>query len=223
MSWIDRLRNLRVPLSPYTLYYPFNSPKAAVDPDWWTAAGDAGGFTVITDDDEPPSRKLYADTAGDNDYYIHGDGIYGRLWNFQSSEYSKVIFEARLKFASVADVKALWGFVKAGSFPTDYAEPVVDSAIFFLDNVTPVSANFVCRTYDAAEQETASDVVADTSYHTYKITWTADRVIFEIDGVVKATHETQIPDTPMGLVFLIRTNGAYEKAVNIEYVKVDVS
>lgn len=222
MSWIDRLRNLRVPLSPYTLEYPFNSPVAAVDTDYWTAAGDSGGFTVVTEDDEPPSRKLYADTAGDNDYYIHGDTKYNRLWNFQSDKYSKVVFEARLKFISVADVKALWGLVEAGSFPTDYAEPAVDSALFLLDNVTPVSDKFVCRTYDAAEEQTESDVAADTSYHTYKITWTADRVVFEIDGVVKATHETQIPDSPMGLVFLIRTNVAGEKAVNIEYVKVDV-
>jgi len=229
-SIIDRVGNVgtspladRFDLSEYALMYPFNHPAVAVDADYWTAAGDAGGFTVITDDDEPPSRKLYTDTAQNNDYYIHGDGKYGRLWNFQSGDYTKIIFETRMKFAITTDVQALWGLFEAGAFPTGYVEPLVDCAQFFLDD--GVSNNFVCRTYDADEQETASDVALDdTSYHIFKMEWTSADVKFYIDGTLKATHSTQVPDSPAGLVFLIRTEegtGA-ERAVNIEYAKVRV-
>lgn len=211
-------------LSPYALFYPFNHPQTAVDADYWTVAGDAGGFTVDVDDDEPPSRKLYADTAQNNDYYIHGDVKYNRLWNpVQSPKYSKTIFEARIKLLQTdAEIVLLFGLFEAGAFPTAYAEPAVDCAHFFYDHDT-VATNFVCRTYDAAaEEQTDSTVAADTNYHVFRIEWTAASVLFYIDGVLVATHDTTVPDSPMGSVALIRTEnaGGAERAMDIEYIDV---
>ena len=218
----ESLKDIVADLVPHRLYYPFNHPQAAVDVDYWTAAGDAGGFIVITAADEPPSRKLYADTAQNNDYYIHGDAKYNMLWNFQAADYTKIVFECKLKFVSTAEVQALWGLFEAGGFPVDTQQPLVDCAHFILDD--GVDTNFVCRTYDAAEQETNSDIALDTSAHVYLMEWTTASVIFKIDGVTKATHSTQVPDSPMGLVFSIRTEEAAgaEKSMSIEYVKVHV-
>lgn len=200
--------------------YYFNSPVAAVDPDYWTAAGDAGGFIVDSAGTGPPSRKLYADTALNNDYYIHGDGKYAKLWNFQASNYSVITFEARIKMNHNPDTQALLGLFKAGSFPTGYAEPLVDCAQFFIDDA--ISPNFVCRSYDAAEQETASGLALDTSYHTFKFTWESAYVLFYIDDILYARHATQVPDSPLGIVVLIRTEkaGGAERSLDIEYIKV---
>jgi len=219
------LRTLQEDLkTPYGFHYVFNHPQTAVDADYWTAGGDAGGFTVVTADDEPASRKLYADTVQNNDYYIHGDTKYSKLWTFQAGEYSTIIFETKLKISSVTtDIQALFGLFEAGSFPTGYAEPAVDCAQFFIDD--GISANFVCRTYDAAaEEQTASDVALDTSAHVFRMTLSSANVVFEIDGVVKATHSTTVPDSPMGIVYLVRTEEAAgaERSITPEYIKIEV-
>lgn len=208
-------------LPEYCMYYPFNHPTAAVDADFWTAGGDSGGFTPLTGDDEPTGRKLFADTSTDNDYYIHGDGKYAKAWNFQTADYSTITFETKLTLASTVDVQMLFGLINLGGLPTDYAEPLVDSALFIVDD--GVSANYIARTYDAAEEETASDIPLDTDAHVFKLVWTSADVKFYIDNVLKATHETQIPDSPMAAVFLLRTGADAEKYVNIEYSKVYVA
>jgi len=208
-------------LPEYCMYYPFNHPVAAIDADFWTAGGDSGGFTVLSGDDDPTGRKLFADTATDNDYYIHGDGKYAKVWNFQSADYSTITFEAKVALGSTADVSMLFGLVNVASLPTGYAEPAVDSALFIVDD--GVSANFIARTYDAAEEETASDIPLDTDAHVFKLVWTSADVKFYIDGVLKATHETQVPDSPMAVVFLLRTEADAEKYANVEYSKVYVA
>jgi len=204
--------------------YPFNSPAAAVDTDFWTAGGDAGGFTVETGDGNDASRKLYADTAQNNDYYIHGDGKYALLWNPENQTlYSKVIFTAWLWMNTTADTQFLIGLFEAGSFPTGYAEPLVDCAHFFVDD--GVRANYSCRSYDGAEEETDSGVALDTgvaNIHRFDIEWDNAQVVFKIDSVVVATHTTRIPDSPMGMVALIRTQdvAGAEKSANIIRMKV---
>jgi len=214
--------NLKTYLSPYSVFYPFNHPSAAVDPDYWSEGGDSGGFIVETGDLVPPSRRLYADTLVDNDYYVHGDGKYNKLWNVLAGEYSTVVFKTRLKFATTTDVQALWGLFKVGSFPTDYSEPAIVCAHFFLDD--GINPNFVCRSVRTAEGETPSNVPLDNSFHSYTIIWTTSSVTFLIDDVIKATHtdETHIPASPLGMVFLLRTQAAAIRSVSVEYAKVYV-
>jgi len=210
---------LRKATDPNWFTYYFNHPQAAVDPDFWTSAGDSGGFTIDIVDNEPPSRKLYADTAGGNDWYIHGDGKYCHLWNFQSSIYRRIDFKTRLKMNTTALTQAMWGLFEA--FPTGYSEPAIDCAHFFLDDGID-AANFICRTYDAAEEQTSGSAFDTTDYHDFELVWSETNVIFTIDDAVVATHATQIPDSPIGIVFLIRTEEAAEKSMDIEYVDVSV-
>lgn len=217
------IEELRKALDPNWFTYYFNHPIAAVDTDFWTEGGDAGGgFTVDAVDNEPPSRMLFTQNVLNNDYYIHLLGKYGKLWNFPADIYRRITFKTRLKMNTTADTQALWGLFEAGAFPATYAEPVVDCAHFFLDDGVD-AANFVCRTYDAAAEEQTSGSAFDTTdYHDFEFVWSETSVIFTIDDAVVATHATTIPDSPLGIVFLIRTEGAAVKSMDIEYVEVSV-
>ena len=215
------INELRKALDPNWFTYYFNSPVVAVDTDFFTEGGDAGGgFTVGTADNKSPSRMLFTQNVLNNDYYIHLSGKYGKLWNFPADAYRRISFKTRLKMNTTADTQAMWGLFEAGAFPTTYAEPVVDCAHFFLDDGVD-AANFICRTYDAAAEEQTSGSAFDTSdHHDFEIIWAETSVIFTIDGSVVATHSTTIPDSPLGLVFLVRAEAAAVKSLNIEYVKV---
>ena len=217
------INELRKALDPNYFTYYFNHPQAAVDTDFFTEGGDAGGgFTVDTVDNEPPSRMLFTQNVLNNDYYIHADAKYAKLWNFPADAYRRISFKTRLKMNTTADTQAMWGLFEAGAFPTTYAEPVVDCAHFFLDDGVD-AANFICRTYDAAAEEQTSGSAFDTSdHHDFEIIWAETSVLFMIDGVVVATHATTIPDSPLGVVFLIRTEAAAVKSMDIEYVNVRV-
>ena len=217
------IEELRKATNPNYFTYYFNSPVAAIDTNFWTEGGDAGGgFSVETVDNEPPSRKLYTQNVLNNDYYIHLLGKYGKLWNFPADTYRRISFKTRLKMNTTADTQAMWGLFEAGAFPTTYAEPAIDCAHFFLDDGVD-AANFVCRTYDAAAEEQTSGSAFDTSdHHDFELVWAETSVLFLIDDVVVATHSTTIPDSPLGLVFLIRTEAAAVKSMDIEYVEVSV-
>ena len=202
--------------------YYFNSPAAAVDADFWTEGGDAGGgFSVETVDNEPPSRKIFTSGVINEKYYIHGDGKYAKLWNLQSSAYRRVHYITKLKAnQSGNDILALFGLFEAGAFPTDYSEPNIDCAEFFIDVNT--DANYACRTFDGGEEQTSSGVAVDTAYHKFEIVWSETSIIFLIDDAVVATHATQIPDSPLGLVYLVKAEAAAEKSMDIEFVEVSV-
>lgn len=216
------IEELRKALDPNWFTYYFNHPAAAVDTDFWTEGGDVGGgFTVDTVDNEPPSRKLYTSGVINEKYYIHADAKYAKLWNFQASAYRRIHFETNLKANEHGShILALFGLFEAGSFPADYSEPTIDCSHFFIDVDT--DANFACRTYDGGEEETSSGVAVDSEYHKYNFVWAETSVVFMIDDDVVATHSTRIPDSPLGIVFLVKSTEAAQKSLDIEYVEVSV-
>ena len=214
---------LRSVLDPNWFTYYFNSPVAAVDPDFFTEGGNGGGsFAIETADDAPPSRILLPNLAANNDYYIHADAKYAKLWNVPADSYRRVTFKTRLMMNTAANTQALWGLFEAGAFPATYAEPVCDCAHFFLDDGVDAT-NFVCRTYNAAAEEQTSGSIFDTTdFHDFEFVLAETSVIFMIDGVTVATHSTTIPDSPLGIVFLVRTQDGGAKSINIENVEVSV-
>ena len=214
---------LRKALDPNWFTYYFNHPQVAVDTDFWTEGGNGGGsFAIETADDAPPSRILLPNLAANNDYYIHADAKYAKLWNFPADSYRRVTFKTRLMMNTTANTQALWGLFEAGAFPATYAEPLCDCAHFFLDDGID-AANFLCRTYDAAaEEETAGSAFDITDFHDFSFVWSETSVVFLVDDVVVATHATTIPDSPLGIAFLVRTQDGGVKSLNIEYVMVSV-
>lgn len=211
-------------LRDYVTFYEFNDNTANnEDTDYWTFGGAVNkSIAVNVTASDPASKKLITSLGGagaqNDDAYIHGDGKYANNMTPNSANYSTVTFETRVKFASTADCQCLFGLDLAGGMTTTYAEPAQDSALFIIDD--GVSANYVCRSYNAAEEETASDVALDTSWHKFTIEWTTTSVVFKIDDVTKATHSTQVPDSPLGMIFLIRTQevAGAEKSITREYV-----
>lgn len=211
-------------LGPYDFYYPFNNNRVAVDADYWTSAGDNGGFDHVFGDDEHIARKLYADTGLNDDWYVHGNGDKNKIWTPNSSEYSKVTAEWYLQMNTIVNTQAFFGLVDADplNLILQYGEPNISSAIFFIDD--GVRANFSCRTRDAAEEESDSGVaMAFDEWHLFVIEWEVASVVFKIDGTIVATHTTQVPAVPCMTMKIIRTEIALEeKGLEIEYVKVTV-
>ena len=60
------------------------------------------------------------------------------------------------------------------------------------------SANFYCVNKDSTTQtSTDSGVAHDTSYHSFKIAFSASNVIFTLDGTSVATNTTNLPSAKM--------------------------
>lgn len=209
-------------LSPYNLFYPFNHPQAAVDADFWIEGGDAGEFSVNL---TYAARALIADTAQNNDYYIHGNGKYNKCWDPSSTDekrYSRVNWESKVSMTPDADTLIELGLFYLGALPTDYAEAAQPCAQFFFDHDT-VATNWVCRTWHAAEEQTDSGVAA-TGLQTLSMEWTGASVLFYIDHVLVATHTTRVPINTMASAALIRTEdaGGAAKTLLIKYIDVFV-
>jgi len=210
-------------LGPYDFYYPFNNNKVAVDADYWTSAGDNGGFDHVFGEDKAIGRKLYADTGDGDDWYVHGNGDKNKIWTPHSHEYSKVTAEWYLKMNTIVDTQAFFGLVDADPLQliTQYGEPAIDSAIFFVDD--GIRANFSCRTRHDAEEESDSGVeMIFDEKHLYVIEWQVASLVFKIDGTVVATHTEQVPAKPCMTMMIIKMEGAGERGLEIEYVKVTV-
>ena len=195
--------------------------RVTVDPDFWTATLDGGGtFAVLLAGDEPTFWALNTGNVIDNDSCIIADGVYGKRFTPFEEGKTTITFEARIKLVSITDISALIGLFQVP--PTDYAEPATDCAHFFMDPA--VTSTFRARTYDSAvEEETDSLIALDTAYHKLGIIITRTEVTFYIDDVLVATHATRVPDVPLMIGILIRTEAGAQKNLRIDYVRVGLS
>jgi hypothetical protein len=211
-----------------SMYYEFNDQVANnEDTDYWTFGSGAGANNAIDPNatgGDPPSKVLKAskgDAGAQNDEcYIHGDGKYAIAVSPAARHYSTVYMETKLKLANTADCQAFWGLDLVGAMTAAYAEPAHDSIIFFCDD--GVGANFMCRTYDAAEEETSSGIALDTSWHIYRIEWrflSSPSVTFRIDGSVVSGHVTQVPNSALAPMYIVKTQEATgdERSITREY------
>ncbi|MBA7650261.1 hypothetical protein ES703_58064 [subsurface metagenome] len=201
----------------FNFYDEFN--RQADDPEVWTNAGD-GSFSSFAQVDSPTIWNLTSGNIIDNDHYVEGStSVYGKRFTPFEEGYSTVTFEARVALVSIVDLSALLGLFE--TLLTDYAEPASRSMEFFVDPA--ITNTFRVRTYAGAEEETDTLVALDTDYHIFKMVWTTTSVLLYIDDVLVATHETQVPDQPMFIEFLIRTEAAANKTVALDYVHVELS
>lgn len=198
--------------------YWFND--MAVDANYWTSGGDAGG--VCRPDayaDFPPIFALVTGGGLNDDWYIYSANR-GKFFSPWSTGYSKVVWEARVRFGYLADYAVFLGLIKMDVPITGYAEPLVLCAHFFVD--TSVGPNIYARSYNAAEEQTDTGVALAVGWNKLRIEWTASTVRFYIDDVLVATHTTQIPNRPCLTEFLVRALVAAIRTVDLEYVDVSV-
>lgn len=199
-------------------YDEFN--RAGEDTDVWTSGGDAGSFSRLSGLSVPTYWQLATGNVIDNDRFIHGDAVINNKY-FTPFElgYTTITYEARIAVASIVDISATIGLFLQPL--EDYAEPATRCAHFLMDPA--ITNTFRARTYDAAEQETDTLVALDTSYHKFVMIWTRTSVAFYIDDVLVATHATQVPEAPMHLGFLLRTEAAAAKYMQLQSVHVEIS
>jgi len=194
--------------------------RGAPDTDVWTETLDgAGTFGAVGEADRPTHWTLTTGNVIDNDSGITGNAVNNKSFTPFEEGYTTVTLETRIRLISVADISALFGLFQ--TIPTSYAEPATDCVQFLMDPA--ISATFRARTYDLAEEETDTLIALDTNYHKLKIIWTRTNVTFYIDNVLVATHATRIPDSMARLAFLVRTEAAGAKWLQIDYVHVEVT
>ncbi|GAI01515.1 unnamed protein product, partial [marine sediment metagenome] len=133
--------------------------------------------------------------------------------------YESVTWLSHLSLVMITDISAFWGLIMTPI--TDYAEPAARCAHFLADPA--ITNTFRARTYQAAEEETDTLVALDIAFHDFKIIFTATSVVFYIDDVVVATHVTQIPNAQMVTEYLMRTEAAAAKTMQIQNLSVEIS
>jgi len=166
----------------------------------------------------PVCHLMYTGAAVNYDVYTRSDVVILTPWN---KDVLKVVFKSWMRPYRVTLVKHTFGLFYTPL--ANYAEPSSRCAHFFLD--TDIGTTWRARTWESAEEETDLGVTADEAFHLFEIHWYTNKVEFYIDGVLKATHTTQIP-TRLGYIqFLARTlealgKGFYNHVVELreEYI-----
>lgn len=207
---IDRLSDLN-------FYDEFN--RRAKDTDIWTDAHDGGG--VFATADYPDVATFWTLTSGnviDNDSSLIGDAKNSKGFIPWEEGYYAIMFEARLRLYSVVDISSLFGLF--ANPPTDYAEPATACLQFLADPA--ISNTFRVRNWKTAEEETDTLVPLDTDFHKFKVLWSKTSVLYYVDDVLVATHTTQIPNVPLKIGLLIRTECVTARSLHIDYIHVEV-
>jgi hypothetical protein len=105
---------------------------------------------------------------------------------------------------------------------TGYATGGGSSFVGFRIDVTAANTNLFAVTKNAAVGETATDTgilqVLD-AMNTFEIIATSTSVQFWIDGVLKATHTTNIPTAAIGPIWSSRNKENVAKGTQVEWVK----
>lgn len=202
------------------LDFVFN--ERVLDADFWLAGGDVGFATIYSSEVAgPPFLQLRTGNVFADDAYLYGQNRF-RSPNPWMTNFSQVVWEARLSIVNLTNVQLFFGLISAGNEALVYAEPNLDIAEFFVD--TSIDNQLHARTYRGGPEEQTDGLGAiDSNYHTYRIVWVASSVRFYIDGVLVATHTAQVPAANCNTEFLVHTLEADIKRLRMEYVKIEVS
>jgi len=186
-----------------------------------TDGGDTG--YSVTHTNEASGEPLYTrlTTPATSNYSAYSWGFHRIARNSALPEgglATTLIFEARVRLEQTANC-----ILKVGICDPVNAEPLNPCAQ--INYASSVGANFYGRSYQTAEEQTDLGVAADTSWHRLHIEVESAAVRFYIDGSLKATHTTQIPDA--GLVtgtnyatVQVYTAEAVAKSMRCAYVAV---
>ncbi len=206
-------------LDPLNFHYEFNTQ--ALDTDLLALIG-AGASYVLGSADNLPTYYgfLTGGGAGNVAGYSPGGCTKGRLHTPWMTGKTTVTWEANFKSNNNTNVQHMMGLFHSVPL-TSYSEPADYCAHFFFD--PGVSANWQARSYDSAELQTDTGVAFAGGFHVFKIVWSRTSVLFYIDGVLKATHATQIPSNPLAPEMLTSSVDANLKAILTTYVDVKTS
>jgi len=169
--------------------------------------------------DEPLYTRLLTGSVLGNTAWSYGNpGIARNSRLPPNLAPSKLIFECRFRFEASSLNGMGMGFVDPST-----AGPNSPSASIWC--AADAASNFQGRSYNTAAEATDLGVAKDANWHTLQIAIGSAAVTFSIDGNVKATHTTQIPNgglpSTMDRVSVrINTGEAAAKAARYAYVAV---
>lgn len=187
----------------------FNSE--ITDPNKWGES--ASGTSTITSTNS--IIKLYCPNNNDIAY------IYG-LTSWSLASISKIELTARVKqtLHANADNQIMIGFTGAT------ANPTIDRAMFMSLTTTSDEDDMDYVTTKDSTTTTTDGELTNGDWHTVKIVVTSSDVKFYVDGILQATHTTNIPDD-IGLFpyfRLLNSDAANEDyQLEIDYCRVKVN
>ncbi len=131
------------------------------------------------------------------------------------------LFRARVRTPAVVNQRAFVGLFRA--VPTAAAPPVepAEAAYFRRDDGAGAANWFAVTRNGGAETPTDTTIVGDANFHTFEIEDLGDRVVFRIDGVVRATHTTNRPAALCNYGAVTVTEEAVAKSIDVDYFAVD--
>jgi len=197
--------------------------NAAPDSDIWTVGGEAG-YTVDMNvvDGEPTMIELVTPATTNEDAYINSDGTLGRVFSLNEDGITTVTFEARVKLLEDTYISVDLGLWKAAV--TGFAINIPD-AIYFRVASTDTALPWFARNANASGTATDTGVTQDTSWHTFKIVWTATSIKYYIDDVEEADHTVaaNFPTAPLLVGAVVRAEENAAKHLRVDYMKVELS
>jgi len=180
------------------------------------------GYSVthaVLADTEPLYSRLATGVTSGYSARSYGDHNIARAQRLPvGSTTVKIVFEAQARLEQTTDCALSVGFTSVNSI-----EPLAELVQIFYNST--VGANWQSRSYQSAEEQTDLGVAVDTNYHIFHIEVASAAVTFYLDGTLKATHSTQIPQAGLpGYMYraqaILVTNAAAAKYARYTYVAV---
>lgn len=104
---------------------------------------------------------------------------------------------------------------------TAYAAAGANSFVGFRIDVTSANTALIAVTKTGASETTTTTSVTEVinTRHTFEIIATSTQILYYIDGVLEATHTTNIPTAAIGPIISIRNKENAVKAVSVDWMK----
>jgi len=178
-------------------------------------AGTTGDDATILDGelDHPGIFRIQTGTTAGNDWTIHS-GQSGTLNFFHFDNSYELTMMVRIPTITTLTVRV--GLAEDNTPGTWEAN---DNASFLFDPA--VSANWRCRTFDAASEPTDTGIaVGAGSWYKLKIIKDGGTTRFLINDVNVCNHSTQVPNEPANIALSVETNAVgASRQLEIDYVK----
>jgi len=173
----------------------YNFCGRAIDTNLWTLAGSG---TMVDGVDE--GYQLTTTTTANNTSSLDATGP--GQFDHQNS--------VSISTHRHAVTTTIWCIIGLGSnlFQDDFS--VVEAR-------PAVSANYQLVTNNGGVTRTDSTIAIDTSTHNYKIQNTSADITLDIDGILRATSTTTLPQAGMGPQFWLRNLGSTAQDTRIKY------
>jgi beta-glucanase (GH16 family) len=167
---------------------------------------DSGNVKVVTDKTGSYMRLLLTQQIGTVDTNPSGVVSHGALV-YTKNKYGYGTYEMRMRMSSTSSTPngsgdSVSGSVSAGFAYVNNSQTEIDFEFSGLSSETLYMVNWLNpnpQTDPTGADETFDSLYpfsVSTAFHDYKFVWQPGQITFYVDGVVRATHTTNVPSAP---------------------------